>query len=56
MKAKIKKDLLILIPESKKEREKLRKFIDKQAGTAVIPKSRAQLAYFHIQDIAISIL
>ena len=54
MKAEIKKGLLILIPETKKEVKQFVKLVKQKGALAGIPASRDEYAYFYFEDIKIA--
>lgn len=55
MKAKIKKGMLILEVENKKEKGKIKKFFEENSASVSITKNRYKLVYWKINDIRIVI-
>ena len=56
MKAEIKKGMLILEAENKKESKKIKKFLEENSSSAIIPKSKHKLAYWKLIDIYIAVV
>ena len=56
MKAEIKNGALLLILENKKDVIKMKKFVEKNASDAIIPKSRSKLAYYNFKCLSIAII
>ena len=55
MKAEIKRNRLILTPETKGEVKKLEKYLKSNDAMLAIPKSRKRIAYWKILDVSLLI-